>query len=120
MALQFLELVSMLIISAALIISIIGGGSLHTVMLPFTLDQMIGASAEELSAVVKWYWWGNNFEILIKDILFCVPILQHYELQFLSILPVVLPYRTFFEYMLGTANRCCEWNWNFNYSMFDA
>ena len=70
MALQFLGLVSMLIISAALIISIIDGGSLYTVMLPFTLDQMIGASAEELSAVVQWYWWGNNFEILIKDFFF--------------------------------------------------
>ena len=46
MALKFLGLVSMLIISAALIIGIIGGGSLYTIVLPFTLDQMIGASAE--------------------------------------------------------------------------
>ena len=75
MVLQFLELVSMLILSAALIIGTIGGGSLYTVMLPFILDQMIGASAEELSAVVQWYWWGYNFGILIKDILVCVPIL---------------------------------------------
>ena len=59
MTLQFFnELVSMLIIAAALIICTIGGGSLYTNMLPFTLDQMIGASAEELSAVVQWYWWG--------------------------------------------------------------
>ena len=41
MTLQLLGLVSMLIISAALIIGTIGGGSLYTVMLPFTLDQMI-------------------------------------------------------------------------------
>ena len=37
MALQFLGLVLMLIISAALIIGTIGGGSLYTVMLPFKL-----------------------------------------------------------------------------------
>ena len=50
MALQFLGLVSMLIISVALIpvhvIGTIGGGSLYTIMLPFTFNQMIGASAK--------------------------------------------------------------------------
>ena len=88
MALQFLGLVSMLIISAALIISTIGAGSMYTIMLPFTLDQMIGASAEQLSAVVQWYWWGSNIGILIKVIFHCVPIPR--QLQFLDILPVVL------------------------------
>ena len=38
-----------------LVIGALGFGSLYTNMLPFTLDQMIGASAEELSAVVQWY-----------------------------------------------------------------
>ena len=33
-------------------------GTFYTSLLPFTLDQMIGASAEELSAVVHWYCWG--------------------------------------------------------------
>ena len=88
MALQFLGLVSMLIISVALIpvhvIGTIGGGSLYTIMLPFIFNQMIGASAKELSAVVQWYWWGHNFEILIKNIFFSVPIIRHYELQFLT------------------------------------
>ena len=41
-----------------LVIGAFGFGSLYTNMLPFTLDQMIGASAEELSAVVQWYYWG--------------------------------------------------------------
>ena len=36
----------------------LGAGSFYTQMLPFTLDQMIGASAEHLSAVVQWYCWG--------------------------------------------------------------
>ena len=40
------------------VIGTFGFGSLYTNMLPFTLDQMIGASAEELSAVVQWYYWG--------------------------------------------------------------
>ena len=41
---------------------------------------MIGALAEELSAVVQWYWWGSCIRILIKDVLVCVPILQQLEL----------------------------------------
>ena len=35
-----------------LALDMLGFGSMYTNMLPFTLDQMIGASAEELSAVV--------------------------------------------------------------------
>ena len=42
-------------------------------MLPFTLDQMIAALAEELSAVVQWYyWWGYN--VGLQHNLHCVPI----------------------------------------------
>ena len=85
---KFFDLVSMLIIAAAQITSTIGGGSLYTNMLPFTLDQMIGASAEELSAAVQWYWWGSNIGILIKNILVCIPIPR--QLQYLDIVPMVL------------------------------
>ena len=53
MALQQFLIPAFLLIISALIIGTIGTGSLYTIMLPFTLDQMIGASAEELSAVVK-------------------------------------------------------------------
>ena len=57
---QFLIPGANLLTIAALILALgtIGTGSLYTNMLPFTLDQMIGASAEELSAVVQWYYWG--------------------------------------------------------------
>ena len=58
MALQF-PILAMILILAALVIGTIGSGSLYTIMLPFTLDQMIGASAEELSAVVQWYTGGS-------------------------------------------------------------
>ena len=66
----------------------LSAGSFYTQMLPFTLDQMIGASAEHLSAVVQWYCWGFTIGLFLKDILVCVPISS----QFLSfdILPVVL------------------------------
>ena len=32
-------------------------------MLPFLTDQIIGATSDELSAVVRWYFWAQNFSI---------------------------------------------------------
>ena len=66
---------------------VFGFGSLYTNMLLFTLDQMIGASAEELSAVVQWNYWGFIIGELIRDIHHCTSIPQ--QLQFLGIFPVV-------------------------------
>ena len=71
-----------------LALGMLGFGSLYTNMLPFTLDQMIGASAEDLSAVVQWYYWGFIIGKLIRDILRCISIPQ--QLEFLDIIPVVL------------------------------
>ena len=63
-------------------------GSLHTNMLLFTLDQMIGASAEELNAVVQWNYWGFIIGKLIRDILHCISIPR--QLEFVDVIPVVL------------------------------
>ena len=52
----------------------LSAGSFYTQKLPFTLDQMIGASAEHFSAVVQWYCWGFTISLFLKDILLCVPI----------------------------------------------
>ena len=70
-----------------LVFGTFGIGSFYTIMLPFALDQMIGASAEELSAAVQWYCWGFDVGPLLKDILQCVPIPN--QLQYLDILPVI-------------------------------
>ena len=65
----------------------IGAGSFYTIMLPFALDQMIGASAEELSAAVQWYCWGFSAAVFWEDMLECVPIPN--QLQYLDILPLI-------------------------------
>ena len=64
-----------------------GFGSFYSIMLPFALDQMIGASAEEISATVQWYLWGLYIGLLLKDIHKCVPIPN--QLQYLDILPMI-------------------------------
>ena len=55
----------------SLVFGTVGIGSFYTNMLPFTLDQMIGASAEKLTAAVHWYFWGYNIPLLVRDILPC-------------------------------------------------
>ena len=67
-----------------LIICTFGSGSFCTIMLPFTLDQMIGASAEELSAAVQWHYWGFFIGQMVEDVLQCVSSLkQHQDMLFL-------------------------------------
>ena len=45
----------------AIIGTTIGIGRFYTNMLPLSRNQMIGASAEKLSAAVQWYWWSSTF-----------------------------------------------------------
>ena len=69
-------------------IGTLGFGSLYNIMLPFALDQMIGASAEELSAAVQWYYWGMHIPLAISKALDCVSIPDQF--RSLDILSVVL------------------------------
>ena len=47
------------LIVVGLVMGTLGFGSFYSIMLPYALDQMIGASAEEISAAVQWYCWGS-------------------------------------------------------------
>ena len=75
------------VIVAGSVIGTLGFGSFYSIMLPFVLDQMIGASAEELSAAVQWYCWGFDFALLLIHIFQCVPIPN--QLQYINILRVI-------------------------------
>ena len=73
--------VLLVVVVVAVFIGALGFGCFYTTMLPFTLDQMIGASAEELSAAVQWYYWGYQIPLVITRVLDCVSIPD----QFLSL-----------------------------------
>ena len=45
----------------------IGGACFIVAMLPFLTDQLIGATSDELSAVVQWYIWTNAFGKGLSD-----------------------------------------------------
>ena len=71
----------------SLVFGSFGLGSLYTSILPFALDQMIGASAEDLSAIVQWYCWGLTFAQLTSNFLQFIPFpLQLQRLDFFALL----------------------------------
>ena len=80
-----------------LIIGIFGFGCFYTIMLPFTLDQMIGASADELSAVVQWYYWELQHCIDDQETYFTAYLLQLNCNSISGHAPSGLPHNRFFE-----------------------
>ena len=78
---------ALVLIILGFLISTFGIGSFYTITLPFALDQMIGASAEQLSAAVQWYCWVFFLGLLIKHILECIPLPNQFH--YLDILPVI-------------------------------
>ena len=61
-----------------------GFGTFATNSLPFIIDQMIGASADDISAVVQWYCWAATVGILVQHLPVCLilPQFQHHILEF--------------------------------------
>ena len=49
-----------LLSSAEFVLFALGLACYSVALLPFLTDQMIGASSDELSAVVRWYFWAYN------------------------------------------------------------
>ena len=61
-----------------------GAGTFATNSLPFIIDQMIGASADEISAVVQWYCWAVIVGMLGQNLPVCLilPLFQQHILEF--------------------------------------
>ena len=45
--------------------------SYEAAMLTFLTDQIIGATSDELSAVVRWYYWVQNLGIGLSTVIYC-------------------------------------------------
>ena len=65
---------ALVVLCIAMPVSIIGTGSIMITMLPFIIDQMIGASGEDISAAVQWIVWGYSISTVIKQLLLCLPV----------------------------------------------
>ena len=65
---------ALVVLCIAMPVSIVGTVSSIVNMLPFTIDQMIGASGEAISAAVQWSWWGHSVARLAQELLLCLPV----------------------------------------------
>ena len=87
---------AVIMLCVSLLISIIGTGNLQINILPFIIDQMIGASADDIGAAVQWYYWTLSVGSLAYFLLLCLPITQENSteiflaLSFLSLSVVLI------------------------------
>ena len=58
----------------ALPVCVAGMGSGLVCVLPFIIDQMIGASAEDIGAAVQWTYWGGAVVNIATQLLLCLPV----------------------------------------------
>ena len=59
--------------SAVVVVLRIGTICFITTLLPFLTDQLIGATSDELGAVVQWYIWAQYFEWGLSEMIFVIP-----------------------------------------------
>ena len=65
---------ALVVLCTAMPVSTIGTGSIMITTLPFTIDQMIGASSEAISAAIQWILWGYSIATLVQKLLQCLPV----------------------------------------------
>ena len=63
------QIPAIVILCVSQFIALVGLGS----MLPFIIDQMIGAAADDISAAVQWCYWTFAFGLLTRYLV-CLPI----------------------------------------------
>ena len=59
-----------------MLVNVCSAGNFYTNMLPFIIDQMIGASADDISAIVQWYYWSFSLGVSIPYFIPIIPIEQ--------------------------------------------
>ena len=57
---------------AAVVIINLGVSCYYAAMLPFLTDQLIGATSDELSAVVRWSFWTLSVGVDMSELYFYV------------------------------------------------
>ena len=50
-----------------------GGGTFFISSLPFLIDQMIGASADDIIAAIQWYCWAFAVGVAAQHLLYAYP-----------------------------------------------
>ena len=56
----------------SLSVAAFGGGTFYISSLPFIVDQMIGASADDISAAIQWYCWAIAVGVTAQSLPTCL------------------------------------------------
>ena len=75
---------------AATILICLGDTCYSAAMLPILTDQIIGATSNELCAVVRWYYWAKNIGYGLCDIVLYL-IIDRYGIKFEAVLFFAIP-----------------------------
>ena len=61
---------AIVILCVYMLITTCSTGSFNINILPFIIDQMIGASADDISAIVQWYYWSFSLGLSSQYFIF--------------------------------------------------
>ena len=72
-------------------VSYIGVAGIESIIIPFNIDQLMGASGDELSATIYWHFFAGHIPLMVFVVLiyyFLILFVNEYEYIYLSILPI--------------------------------
>ena len=69
---DFEEMLSKILQWTSTVFNSLGIAAVYANLLPFITDQMIGASSDELTAIVHWWFWSLTFANMIAHTIPCV------------------------------------------------
>ena len=75
-----ISILSYIFLFAVTVLVHLGQSCYLSAMLPFLSDQLIGVSSNELSAVVRWYYWAGMLGNGLSDIVFYLVIDPNYSI----------------------------------------
>ena len=101
------QIPAIIMLCVSQLMNIFGLWSIYINMLPFMIDQMIGASADDIGAAVQWCFW--TFTIgLLTQYLVCLPIPQLLVQNHLKVFYIAL---TFFDLSVILITDCLFHTW---------
>ena len=65
------EYVNFTLVAVGYLLSSIGAGGILSIAIPFNIDQMIGATADELSTIIYWHFFGYPLGLSLEKICVC-------------------------------------------------
>ena len=65
------EYVHFTLVAVGYLLSSVGAAGIQSIAVPFNIDQMVGATADELSTIIYWHFFGYPFGLSLADISNC-------------------------------------------------